>query len=134
MKPIANIAVAYDHAAGEETCLNTMNTCNRWVEYLPVGWPHGTMARGGSMDTTEVVVKQDKRARELSIINGRRVAEIALMIKLAKQEIGEEVYKSEFYQIIHPPHGEASWEWARLDKGDEKYLFDLSSEALEQLG
>lgn len=134
MKPIANIAVAYDNAAGEESCLNIMNTCNRWVEYLPVGWPHGTMARGGSMDTKEIVVKSDEQARQLSIINGRRVAEIALMIKLARQEIGEEVYRSEFYQVIHPPHGDASWEWSRLDTEDHEYLLHLSSEELERLG
>jgi hypothetical protein len=73
-------------------------------------------------------------ACNLSIINGRRVAEFALMNKLAKQEIEEAIYKSEFYHVIHPPHGEASWEWSRLDKEEEEYMFNMTSDALEELG
>jgi multimeric flavodoxin WrbA len=134
MKPTANIAVSYDNTAGQESCLNIMNTCNRWVEYVPVAWPHGTGATGGPLDTKEILVKNDPMACNLSIINGRRVAEFALMNKLAKQEIEEAIYKSEFYHVIHPPHGEASWEWSRLDKEEEEYMFNMTSDALEELG
>ena len=55
---------------------------------------------------------------------GRRVAEMALMFKLARQEIGE-LYDKEFMHHLHPPHGQHSWSWHRLDKEDESYMRDL---------
>ena len=73
-------------------------------------------------------------AVSLSVMNARRVAEFALMIKLAKQEIGEDIYKREFYFVLHPPHGDAPWEWSRLDKEEEEYMLNLSPSALAKLG
>jgi multimeric flavodoxin WrbA len=134
LKPSANIAVSYDLEGGQESCLNIMNTCNRWVEGVPVSWPHGTAANGGPPGSKEVVVKDDAMAKSLSVINARRVAEFALMRKLARQEIGEELYKREFYFVLHPPHGDATWEWSRLDKEDEEYMNNLSVDALAKLG
>jgi multimeric flavodoxin WrbA len=134
LKPSANIAVSYDLEGGQESCLNIMNTCNRWVEGLPVSWPHGTFANGGPPGSKEVVVKDDTMAKTLSVINARRVAEFALMRKLATREIGEELYKREFYFVLHPPHGDATWEWSRLDKEDEEYMMNLSVDALAKLG
>jgi multimeric flavodoxin WrbA len=134
LKPTANIAVSYDMEGGQESCLNIMNTCNRWVEALPVSWPHGTPARGGSPGSREITVKDDPMAVTLSVVNARRVAEFALMTKLAKQEIGEDLYKKEFYFVLHPPHGDASWEWSRLDKEEEEYMMNLSVDALAKLG
>jgi multimeric flavodoxin WrbA len=134
LKPSANIAVSYDLEGGQESCLNIMNTCNRWVEGLPVSWPHGTVANGSPAGSKELAVKDDEMAKTLSVINARRVAEFALMKKLARQEIGEELYKSEFYFVLHPPHGDATWEWSRLDKEDEEYMMNLSVDALAKLG
>jgi multimeric flavodoxin WrbA len=134
LKPSANIAVSYDLEGGQESCLNIMNTCNRWVEGVPVSWPHGTPAHGGPPGSKEIVVKDDAMAKALSVINARRVAEFALMRKLARQEIGEELYKNEFYFVLHPPHGDATWEWSRLDKEDEEYMNNLSVDALAKLG
>jgi multimeric flavodoxin WrbA len=134
MKPTANVAVSYDMEGGHESCLNIMNTCNRWVEAIPVSWPHGTPARGGPLGSKEIVVKEDAMAKALSVINARRVAEFALMVKLAKQEIGEALYKREFYFVLHPPHGDATWEWSRLDKEEEEYMMNLSVDALAKLG
>ncbi len=134
LKPTANIAVSYDMEGGQESCLNIMNTCNRWVEAIPVSWPHGTPAKGGLLGSKDIVVKDDPMAKALSVINARRVAEFALMTKLAKQEIGEELYKREFYFVLHPPHGDATWEWSRLDKEEEEYMMNLSVDALARLG
>jgi multimeric flavodoxin WrbA len=132
LKPIANIAVSYDNEGGQESCLNIMNTCNRWNESLPVSWPHGTPA-SGSAGSKEITVKNDARARLLSVVNGRRVAEFALMKRLAKEELGE-VYKREFYFVIHPPHGDAAWEWSRLDEAEHQFMMDLSPKELSRLG
>ncbi len=133
LKPIANIAVSYDLEGGQESCLNIMNTCNRWNESLPVSWPHGTPASGGSADSRESAAKNDSKARILSVVNARRVAEFALMKKLAKKELGE-VYKREFYFVIHPPHGEATWEWSKLDEAEHKYMLGLDPKQLSRLG
>jgi multimeric flavodoxin WrbA len=137
MKPISNIAVAYGDDSGQETCLDIMNTCNRWVEFIPVGWPHGTSAKGGLIVSKDgrpakIEVKDDDRARSLSILNARRVAEFALMVKLGKQELGD-IHKREFYQVIHPPHGEDVWEWSRLDKEDQDFMLSLTPDALAKL-
>lgn len=133
LKPIANVAVSYDNEGGQESCLNIMNTCNRWNESIPVSWPHGTPASGGSLDSPEIVVKHDLHARSLSVINGRRVAQFALMTRLAKAELGE-LYRREFYQVVHPPHGDAPWEWSRLDEEDDRYMNRLIPRELAHLG
>jgi len=104
------------------------------VEAIPVSWPHGTPAHGGPLGSKGIVVKDDPMAKALSVINARRVAEFALMTKLAKQEIGEKLYKREFYFVLHPPHGDATWEWSRLDKEEEEYMMNLSVDALAKLG
>ena len=136
-KPTANIAVAYGGESGQETCLNVMNTCNRWVELIPVGWPHGTPASGGPItyknEPVKIAVKEDQSANELSILNARRVAEFALVNKLAKQELGD-VFSREFYEVIHPPHGNATWEWSRLDNEEHEYMLNLTPETLAELG
>lgn len=134
LKPTANIAVSYDLTGGHESCLNIMNTCNRWVEALPVSWPHGTPANGNPLESDDIVVKDDPMARSLSVINARRVAEFAMVKKLAQQEIGEELYKREFYFVLHPPHGNATWEWSRLDKEEEEYMLNLSPNDVAELG
>jgi hypothetical protein len=54
--------------------------------------------------------------------------------KLAQQEIGEELYKREFYFVLHPPHGNATWEWSRLDKEEEEYMLNLSPNDVAELG
>jgi len=133
LKPTVNIAVSYDIEGGQESCLNIMNTCNRWIECIPVSWPHGTPAKGGAMGSNEVLVKDDPIACSLSVINARRVAEFALMNKLAKQELGD-IYTKEFYQVIHPPHGDACWEWSRLDKEDDEYMLSMTPKLLAELG
>jgi len=133
LKPTTNIAVSYDKEGGEESCLSMMNTCNRWVEAIPVSWPHGTTARADAPDSNKITVKDNANARLLSVINARRVAEFALMTSLAKQELGD-VYKKEFYFVVHPPHGEASWEWSRLEKEEDEYMFALTPKELAELG
>jgi multimeric flavodoxin WrbA len=132
-KPTTNIAVGYYPNSGQDTCLHMMNMCNRFVEFIPVSWPLGVSATSGpafgsiplSDDGKMIGVKNDKMARFLAIYNGRRVAEWALILKLAKEELGN-LYLQEFMRTLHPPHGEGPWEWYRLDKDDEDYLMSLT--------
>jgi len=139
-KPTANIAVGYAPNSGQDTTLHMMNTCNRAVEFIPVSWPHGTAATSGPPfgpipahdDGKTIGVKNDEAARFLSIYNARRVAEFALISKIAKRELGD-LYVQEFMQVLHPPHGEASWEWHRLDKEDESYLMSLTPKMLTEI-
>jgi len=137
-KPVACIAVGYMPNQGQETCLHMMNTCARAVEFIPVSWPHGVSA---SIDLSSaqslprsggIGVKKDTTAQILATLNGRRVAEFALMSKIGKMELGE-VYEREFMQVYHPPHGEASWEWHRLDETEHQYMKGLTHEDFAKL-
>jgi len=129
-KPTTNIAVAYDSNGGQESCLNMMNTCNRWLELIPISWPQGTPALGGGEN---ILAKDDEKACFLSSYNARRVAEISLMFKLAEQELAG-IFEREFLKIVHPPHGDASWEWTKLEKEDWDYMKSLTPDELSKVG
>jgi len=129
-KPTTNIAVSYGDNCGQDSCLYMMNICNRWVELIPVSWMNGTSAIGGG---TQLSVKDDVNACFLSLFNARRVAEFALMTEFAKQELGE-IYEKEFYKVLHPPHGDARWEWSRLDDDDEDFMQGLIPKKLTEIG
>lgn len=127
-KPTTNISVSYTADGGQESCLSMMNVCNRWVELIPVSWLHGTPAVGGS----DLAVKRDAQARFLSVYNARRVAEVAVMFHIAKRELGD-IFRKEFLQPVHTPHGEAGWEWSRLDADDDRFMQDLTPKTLAEL-
>jgi multimeric flavodoxin WrbA len=139
-KPTTNIAVACQPNSGQETCLHMMNTIQRGIELIPISWPLGTPATASSDDQHSVrlddgkllLVKNDMRARSLAIYNARRLAEFALIWKIAKEELGY-LYKQEFLQILHPPHGDRPWEWHRLDKEDEDYVMSLTPSELMKI-
>jgi multimeric flavodoxin WrbA len=139
-KPTTNIAVGYMPNSGQETCLHAMNTIQRAIELIPISWPIGTSATSGfphrsssgSYDEKIITVKNDERARFLAVYNGRRLAEFALMWKMAKEELGD-LYTREFMQVLHPPHGDQTWEWHRLDKEDEDYVMSLSPRELMKI-
>jgi multimeric flavodoxin WrbA len=136
-KPTTNIAVGYALNSGQETCLHAMNTIERAIELIPISWPIGTPATSGPPygsvpahnDGKIITVKNDERARSLAILNGRRLAEFALMCNLAKEELGD-LCNQEFMRVLHPPHGDQPWEWHRLDKEDEDYVMSLTPREL----
>jgi len=131
-KPAAALTVAEVNAMGQEPTLAEMNRIMISGEQIVVSWPAGAAGVSGppygplpADDDAKVIgVKKDRQARWCALVCGRRVAELAVMHKLAKRELGDLFY-NEFYQVLHPPHGEATWEWARLDPEDEAYMDSL---------
>lgn len=126
-KPAAAVTVGEMPFGGQETCLQHMNTIIHASEFLPVGWYAGATGISGPPQGplpsdkdygTRVGVKGDRFVQWLAIYNGRRVAEYALMTKIARRELGE-VWDREFIKIYHPPRGDETWAWRRLDPEDE---------------
>ena len=128
-KPAAALTVAEVNAMGQEATLLEMNRMLIGGEMICVSWPAGAAGVSGppygplpAHDDAKVIgVKKDRQARWCALVCGRRVAELTVMLKLAKRELGD-IFTQEFYQVLHPPHGETPWEWSRLDKEDEQYM------------
>jgi multimeric flavodoxin WrbA len=131
-KPAASVTVAEFNQLGQETTLLEMNHIITGAEMLCVSWPTGVAGTSGppygplpADDDAKVIgVKKDRYARYCALVCGRRVAEIAVMMKLAKRQLGDIFYR-EFYQVLHPPHGEETWVWKKLDPEDEALLDDI---------
>jgi len=121
-KPAAAVAVGELPVAGQETCLEDINRIIRGGEMICVSWlmgapgcsgpPHGP-APWEEDYGRRVGVERDRYARWLAVVNGRRVAEFAIMLKLARRELGD-LYRREFIQVYHPPHGQEPWAWRSL--------------------
>ena len=129
-KPVAALAVGEIPFGGEETCLQHMNQMFHAGEMLDVSWyagapgvsgPPGGPAPSDPDYSSRIGVSKDRVASWLAVFNGRRVAEYAVMIKLAKRELGD-LWSREFIQIYHPPRGDEPWAWHRLDKEIEEAL------------
>lgn len=109
-----------------------MNAVIQGMEMIPVSWKLGAPGCSGppfgpipAQDEGKVIgVKKDSEANKLALLVGRRVAEYALMLKLAKHELGE-IYTREFMQIVHPPHGDETWAWNKLDEEDNRFMMSL---------
>ena len=139
-KPAIAVAVGEWSQVGEETCLQDINRIVLGAEMTCVSWYAGVAGVSGppygpvpsSLEYNKVIgVKKDRTARWLAIYNGRRVAEIAVMLKLAKRELGE-IYTNEFIQGYHPPHGEEVWAWRSLDKETEEFMDSLAPPEVEE--
>ncbi len=126
-KPAAAVTVGEMPFGGQETCLAQMNTIIHASEMLCVSWyagvtgvsgpPNGPLPWDNDYDQ-RVGVKNDRFAQWLAIYNGRRVAEYALMIKRFKEDY-KETWDRDFIKIYHPPRGDESWAWRRLDPEQE---------------
>lgn len=133
-KPAAVVAVATMPIGGQESCLADMNNCIRGVEMIPIAWGHGAPGvtgvpygpLPGDDDGKIVSQKKHRYGNWLAVLGGRRVAEIATMLKMAKQELGD-LYNKEFIQLYHPPHGDESWAWDDLDPEDREFMQSLYS-------
>ena len=130
LKPAIGIAIAQmGVGGGSETCLEDLNTSFRSVEMLPAAWLNGPVVTRGSMyelypSTEEKSIKKDRYGQWTVATNSRRVAELTVLIKLGKRQLGD-VYEREFVQVYHPPHGDEHWSWHRLDKEDEESIMNL---------
>ncbi len=122
-KPAAAIAVATMPIGGQETCLDEMNRTIIASEMLSANWPIGVPCVSGPPngplpkddDGKVIGVKNDKYGKTYALIAGRRVGEIAVMLALAKNALGD-THAREFLQRLHPPYGDESWAWRRLGK------------------
>ena len=131
-KPVGAVTTATMPIGGQESCLMDMNNVLRAVEMIPVSWvfgapgvsgpPYGPLPDGD--DGHLIGQKKHRYGNWLAVLVGRRVAEFAVMLKIAKGELGD-LYKKEFLQILHPPHGDESWAWDKLDSEDEEYMQNI---------
>lgn len=118
-KPGGCVTTAYMPFGGQEMALEHMMTSMRWVEMVPVNWLNGAPGIAGPPygptpyddDGTKRGVENDKYGKWLAKLVGRRVAEWAVLLNLGMQSIGGDVFKREFIQRYHPPHGDESWWW-----------------------
>ncbi len=140
-KPVAAMTVGEMPFGGQETCLQHMNMMFHATEMLDVSWYAGVTGvsgpPGGPMPndpdySKRIGVSKDRQARWLAVYNARRVAEYAVMIALAKRELGD-LWTNEFIQIYHPPRGDEPWAWHRLDKEVEEELDSLTSQSPQKL-
>ena len=132
-KPGAAVATGEVPRSGVEATLEDLNRAMYGGEMMVVSWCLGVTGFSGPPNgpapddpeyNTRIGAKGDRYGMWLAIVNGRRVAEAAVMVKLAKQQLGE-LYTREFYQVCHPPHGEESWAWRKLDPEDEQFMQGL---------
>ena len=136
-KPVAAITVGEIPFGGQETCLQHMHQIFHATELLDVSWyagvtgvsgPPGGPAPSDPDYSSRIGVRKDRLASWLAVYNGRRVAEYAVMHALAKRELGD-LWSKEFIQIYHPPRGDESWAWHRLDKEVEEELESFTPHA-----
>jgi multimeric flavodoxin WrbA len=134
-KPAASVATGEVPRSGSEVTLADLNRRICGAEMMCVSWGLGVNgftgppigpAPGDPDYNTRIGAKGDRLGMWLAVVNGRRVADTAIMAKLAKQQLGE-IYNREFYLVCHPPHGEEPWAWRRLDPEDEQFMQGLES-------
>lgn len=126
-KPAGTITVST--WMGTEVALADMNRMIQGMDMIPVSWLQGGAATSGPPygpfpfedNAKEIAVKKDRLGLWRTLMTGRRVAEIAVMMKLARRDLGE-IYDKEFMQWFHPPHGGESWAWKTLDPQDQKFM------------
>jgi len=116
-KPAGAITTGYMPFGGQEICLQHMAARMAAVEMIPVHFGCGASTVSGPPygpapyeDEGVIGVKNDKMGRFFTSLVGRRVAEFAVLIKIAKETLGD-LYYREFVQLYHPPHGDESWWW-----------------------
>ncbi len=132
-KPAVAVVVGEMALAGQDTALSDINRmitggemiCASWYLGVPgvSGAPLGPAPAAEDYDS-RIGVKKHRYAHWLAIMNGRRLAEMTIMMKIGRQQLGD-LYESEIIKVFHPPHGEESWAWRRLDKEDEEYMENL---------
>lgn len=118
-KPGGCVVTAYMPFGGQEMALDHMMTAMRWVEMVPVNWLNGAPGISGPPygptpyedDGTKRGVENDKYGKWLAKLVGRRVAEWAVLLNMGMGAIGEDLFKREFIQRYHPPHGSETWWW-----------------------
>lgn len=126
---VVTVAAISPPAGGQDNALHTTVAIAQAIETIVVA--EGAATSGPPYGPTEaeddgrmIGAKNDLLGKMSVATVGRRVAEFAVMFKLAKQDIGE-LYHREFLHHLHPPLGGLSWSWHRLDADDEAYMRNL---------
>jgi len=132
-KPVGSVTVGTMPIGGHESTLQQMNNVTRYLEMIPVtvglgacgisGPPYGPLAADD--DGRLIGVKNDKYSQWQCVCVGRRVAEITVMLAVAKKQLGK-LYTDEFSQYYTPPHGDAFRDWFSLDAADHEYMMNLT--------
>jgi len=132
-KPVGSVTVGTMPIGGHESTLQQMNNVTRYLEMIPVsvglgacgisGPPYGPLAADD--DGKTIAIKNDKYSHWQCVCVGRRVAEITVLLAVAKKRLGKR-YTDEFAQYYTPPHGDAPRDWFSLDGQDDEYMMNLT--------
>lgn len=132
-KPVGSVTVGTMPLGGHESTLQQMNNVTRYLEMIPVpvglgacgisGLPYGPLAAD---DNGKIIgVKNDKYAQWQCVCVGRRVAEITVMLAVAKKHLGK-IYADQFAEYYSKPHGNNPRDWFGLDPIDDEYMMNLT--------
>lgn len=120
-KPATALACGYEYKnGGQLTCMDHMDTVLAALEMIPFGWGGGAVFASGPPFTG----RKDFMGLWLSVWAGRKITELAVMLKLARQEMIP-LYNREFMHHFYPPQAGESWFWNQLDKEDEELMMKL---------
>jgi multimeric flavodoxin WrbA len=125
--PAALIAVGYSARAGQESSMMNMTSICKAVEMIEMSCLLGASAPSAfnsGNSGNETGIKVDAQAKRSAVFSARRVAEFAVMQKIARMELGD-LYEKEFIHMYHAPRPEGPWTWYRLDKEDEELMMNL---------
>lgn len=132
-KPVGSVTVGTMPIGGHESTLQQMNNVTRYLEMIPVpaglgacgisGPPYGPLAADD--DGRLIGVKNDEYCQWQCVCVGRRIAEITIMLAVAKRQLGK-IYTDEFASYYAPPHGGAGRDWFSLDDADHEYMMKLT--------
>lgn len=118
--PAGLISVGYAPRVGQENSIMNMATICKAIEMIEIS---GTLGAPAS-SSPALSVKTDEEAKRLAVFTARRVAEFAVIQKIAKLELGD-LYKKEFIHMYHAPRPEGPYTWYRLDKEEEEHMMSL---------
>jgi multimeric flavodoxin WrbA len=121
---------------GQLSCIGEMGTVLVALEMLPIGWGASACGWGGGaclITGAPFVGRKDYMGIHMGVWAGRKVAEYAVMSRVARQKMGP-LYTREFMQVFHRPDREEPWWWNQLDKEDEEYMMGLEKADIMKLG
>jgi multimeric flavodoxin WrbA len=132
-KPAGVVTTATMPMAGQDSTLQQMNNVARFLEMIPVSVGHGASSISGPPygplaaddDGKLIGVKNDEYGQYQAVCVGRRVAEIAVLLGIAKQQLGDR-YARSFAQYYAPPQGDKPWAWSSLDNADHEAMMNLT--------
>lgn len=128
-KPVTSIASGYEaRAGGQELCMNQMGAIMASLEMIRTGWAIGSFIVSGP----PYEGRKDYFGLRVTVLGGRKVAELAVLQKVAKQKLGD-LYGRDFAQVFHQPPGNEPWFWDKLDDEEEEYMMRVEKADMMRL-